>query len=44
LVIWGRNAVEEAVKSGKAVEKVYLQYGKFFEPEFLELLEKRNSL
>jgi len=42
LVIWGRNAVEEAVKSGKAVEKVYLQYGKFFEPEFLELLEKRN--
>jgi len=42
LVIWGRNAVEEAVKSGKAIEKVYLQYGKFFEPEFLELLEKRN--
>jgi len=42
LVIWGRNAVEEAVKSGKAVEKVYLQYGKFFEPEFLEFLEKRN--
>ena len=42
MVIWGRNAVEEAVKSGKAVEKVYLQYGKFFEPEFLEFLEKRN--
>ena len=39
-VVYGRNAVVEAVKSGRDVEKVYLQHGKFFDPEFLEFLEK----
>ncbi len=42
MVIWGRNTVEEAVKSGRVIEKVYLQYGKFFEPEFLQLMESKK--
>jgi len=39
-VIYGKNSVVEAVKSGKQIEKVYLQHGKFFEPELLSFLEK----
>jgi len=42
LVIFGKNAVEEAVKSGKRIEKIYLLYGKFYEPSFLSLLEEKK--
>ncbi len=42
LVIWGRNPVEEAIKSGKRLEKLYLQYGHYFEPDFLNWLKKKN--
>jgi len=42
MVIYGRNAVEEAVRSGRNIEKVYLLHGKFFEPEFLSLLQERG--
>ncbi len=42
MILWGRNALLEALKSGKSIEKVYLQYGKFFEPEFLKELERRK--
>ena len=41
-MIYGRNAVEEAIKSNRGIEKVYLQYGKYFEPQFLRLLEERG--
>ncbi len=40
MVVYGKNAVVEAVKAGKRIEKVYLQYGKPFEPEFLSFLEE----
>ena len=42
LVIYGKNAVVEALKSGKQFEKIYLQHGKFFEPEFLSLLKREK--
>ncbi len=42
LRVYGKNAVIEALRAGKSFEKVYLQYGKFFEPEFLSLLEKKG--
>jgi 23S rRNA (guanosine2251-2'-O)-methyltransferase len=42
MVLCGKNAVEEAIKSGKKIEKVYLQHGKFFEPSFLEELERHG--
>ena len=42
LKIYGKNAVVEALKSGRPVEKIYLQYGKFFEPEFLNFLRERG--
>ncbi|MEO2083041.1 MAG: RNA methyltransferase substrate-binding domain-containing protein, partial [Desulfurobacteriaceae bacterium] len=35
MIVYGKNAVLEALKSGRPIEKLYLQYGKFFEPEFL---------
>lgn len=41
-VVYGKNAVVEAVKSGKQIEKVYLQHGKFFEPKLLSFLEKKG--
>ncbi|SMO48615.1 23S rRNA (guanosine2251-2'-O)-methyltransferase [Balnearium lithotrophicum] len=42
LVVHGKNAVEEALKSGREIEKVYLQHGKFFTPEFLNLLKEKG--
>ncbi len=42
LRVYGRNALFEALKAGKPVEKVYLQYGKYFEPEFLNLLKEKG--
>jgi len=42
MVLWGKNALEESFKSGTRIEKVYLQYGKYFPPEFLEELKKRK--
>jgi len=42
LKLYGKNAVVEALKAGKPIEKVYLQFGKFFEPEFLNLLKERG--
>lgn len=42
LVIYGKNAAEEALKSSRRIEKVYLQYGHFFEPEFIENLKKKG--
>ena len=41
-VVYGKNAVVEAVKSGREIEKVYLQHGKFFEPELLSFLEEKG--
>jgi len=42
LKLYGKNAIVEALKAGKPIEKVYLQFGKFFEPEFLNLLKARG--
>jgi len=42
LTICGKNAVYEAIRSKKSIEKLYLQYGKYFEPEFLNFLEENN--
>ena len=42
MVVYGKNAVLEAVKGNQPIEKVYLQYGKFFEPELLNLLSGRG--
>ncbi len=42
MLLWGKNAFTEALKSGKSIEKVYLQYGKFFEPEFLRELQRKK--
>ncbi len=42
LTIYGKNTLKEALKSDKKIEKVYLQYGHFFEPEFIELLNKKG--
>ena len=42
LKLYGRNALVEALKAGKTVEKVYLQYGKHFEPEFLSFLDRKG--
>ncbi|WP_163328466.1 23S rRNA (guanosine(2251)-2'-O)-methyltransferase RlmB [Desulfurobacterium thermolithotrophum] len=41
-IIWGRNMLEEAVKSGRTLEKVYLQYGHYFEPRFLNWLKEKG--
>ncbi len=42
LKVWGKNAVSEAVESGKPIEKVYMQYGKFFPAEFINSLKSRG--
>ena len=42
LVIFGKNAVYEAIKSKNNIEKLYLQHGKYFEPEFLNFLKEKN--
>ncbi|SMP19101.1 23S rRNA (guanosine2251-2'-O)-methyltransferase [Desulfurobacterium pacificum] len=42
MVLWGKNALEEALKSNKRIEKVYLQFGKYFPPEFIETLKKQK--
>ncbi|WP_457680752.1 23S rRNA (guanosine(2251)-2'-O)-methyltransferase RlmB [Thermovibrio sp.] len=40
--VYGKNAVVEAIKSGRPIEKVYLQFGRFFEPELINLLKERG--
>ena len=42
MILWGKNALEEALKSNKRIEKVYLQFGKYFPPELIETLKKRK--
>jgi len=42
MIIWGKNSLEEAIKAGKRIEKVYLQFGKFFPPEFIENLKRKH--
>ncbi len=42
LVVWGKNALKEILRSEKRIERVYLQYGKYIDPELLDILSKRG--
>ena len=42
LIVWGKNALKEILRSERRVERVYLQYGKYIDPELLDILSKRG--
>ncbi len=42
LVVWGRNPVVEALRSGKGIEKIYLAHDTTPPPELLKLAKERG--